>query len=158
MENQMVLTKEQYDLLSWMKNAKGVYITDDTTPTSILRTVMWADRNKFIALEKLEDTKEVYRLTELGFEAVLMHELKEATGELVSDEGDEVSLYPMLFVNINNGSVVLAINNTSGTIVEEAQNVAEGEYALPLGTFQTCFIPFYIDKEWQPINEVVIKV
>lgn len=158
MENQMVLTKEQYGLLSWMKSAKGIYITDDATPTSILRTIMWADRNKFIALEKLGETKEVYRLTELGHEVILMHELKEATGELVSDEGDDVPFYPMLFVNINNGSVVLAINNTSGTIVEEAKNVAEGEYALPLGTFQTCFIPFYIDKEWQPINEVVIKV
>ena len=59
--------------------------------------------------------------------------------------------------NIHNGTVVLAIGETTGTVVKEATTTAYDEFAFPLGTFHTYFAPFYLTDVWQPIHEITIE-
>ena len=68
-----------------------------------------------------------------------------------------LKIFPMLFRNINNGTVVLAIGETMGTVVKEAATTACDEFAFPLGTFHTYFVPFYLTDVWQPIHEITIE-
>lgn len=106
--------------------------------------------------------KNIYTLTEKGIalvEGIKIKQQAKAVVDVIDEnvEGDD-EFYPLLFRNKRTGSIVLAINNTSGTIVKVADAVDEGEYPLPLGTFQTCFIPFYATDVWERMGGVTIDL
>jgi hypothetical protein len=97
-----------------------------------------------------------YALTELGKEAVRNFE---ASAEKDVDEEVSADKYPALFENKATGVVVLAINPTCGTIVKEATIEFEvGQYPLYVGTFQTCFQPFFDKTIWQRVKSVAINL
>lgn len=86
-----------------------------------------------------------------------IHHYEVVNTQWEENEDDEFP-YPKLYRNKGNDCVVLAINPTCGTIVKEAANAELDTFVLPIGTFQTCFIPFHIDDEWEIIDKVEIKL
>lgn len=102
----------------------------------------------------------IFSLTTKGVALVEGIKIKQQAKAVVEalDEDDEGEFYPLLFKNKQTGAVVLAINNTSGTIVKVADTVEEDTYPLPLGTFQTCFIPFYVTDVWERMGGVTIDL
>lgn len=111
---------------------------------------------RYIKLIKDLGTTTYYGLTESGKEAIRNFEsadMDELVKEAVTDA------YPALFENKVTGVVVLAINPTCGTIVKEATIDFEvGQYPLYVGTFQTCFQPFFDKNVWQRVKSVAINL
>lgn len=111
---------------------------------------------RYIKLIKDLGATTYYGLTESGKEAIRNFEpadMDELVKEAVTDA------YPALFSNKVTGVVVLAINPTCGTIVKEATIDFEvGQYPLYVGTFQTCFQPFFDKNVWQRVKSVAINL
>ena len=101
----------------------------------------------------LGKSSNTYTLTEKGKTLLNEYEMQQAAKGIVNT----LKIFPMLFRNINNGTVVLAIGETMGTVVKEAATTAYDEFAFPLGTFHTYFVPFYLNDVWQPIHEITIE-
>ena len=97
-------------------------------------------------------TSNNYTLTEKGKTLIRDYEMQQAAKGVINT----LKIFPMLFRNINNGTVVLAIGETMGTVVREATTTGYDEFAMPLGTFHTYFVPFHLNDVWQPIGEVTI--
>ena len=102
---------------------------------------------------ELGKSSNTYTLTEKGKTLLNEHEMQQAAKGIVNT----LKIFPMLFRNIHNGTVILAIGETTGTVVKEATTLAYDEFAFPLGTFHTYFVPFYLNDVWQPIHEITIE-
>ena len=102
-------------------------------------------------------TSNNYTLTEKGKALIRDYEMQQAANRIVDALPAPAPMaFPALFRNINNGTIVLAIGETMGTVVQEATTTGYDEFAMPLGTFHTYFVPFYLTDVWQPIHEVTI--
>ena len=102
---------------------------------------------------ELGKSSNTYTLTEKGKTLLTEYEMQQAAKGIVNT----LKIFPMLFTNIHNGTVVLAIGETTGTVVKEATTTAYDEFAFPLGTFHTFFVPFHLNDVWQPIHEITIE-
>lgn len=102
---------------------------------------------------ELGKSSNTYTLTENGKTLLNEYEMQQAAKGIVNT----LKIFPMLFRNIHNGTVVLAIGETAGTVVKGATTAAYDEFAFPLGTFHTYFVPFYLNDVWQPIHEITIE-
>lgn len=102
---------------------------------------------------ELGKSSNTYTLSEKGKTLLNEYKMQQAAKGVINT----LKIFPMLFRNINNGTVVLAIGETTGTVVKEAATTACDEFAFPLGTFHTYFVPFHLNDVWQPIHEITIE-
>ena len=102
---------------------------------------------------ELGKSSNTYTLTDKGKTLLNEYEMQRAAKGVINT----LKIFPMLFHNIHNGTVVLAIGETTGTVVKEATTPAYDEFAFPLGTFHTYFVPFHLNDVWQPIHEITIE-
>lgn len=154
----MNISKEDYELLNSLVNnpskclALSQPVSEEEEAAQMMRLLSY----RYIELIGDFGEKALYRITELGKEAVRRFEAnaeKETVDELNADK------YPALFENKVTGVIVLAINPTCGTIVKEATVEFEiGQYPLYVGTFQTCFQPFFDKTVWQRVDSVTINL
>lgn len=149
------------ELLLLMHNANGIYRVTSDTDFETTQTLVKALSDLYVTVT-LKDGLMIYRLTNKGAAAAAQY-LKEQESDLhkSSEQADtESDDYPAFFQNRANGCVVLAINPTCGTVVRQAKGQSVLEYPLPLGTFQTCFIPFFVSEEWKciPTDTFVVKL
>lgn len=75
----------------------------------------------------------------------------------ISEALEEKHIYPALFKDIRSGITVLAIGETSGTVVGSSQPELFDD-VYPVGTFATNFIPFTNDEQWVRVGEATIKI
>lgn len=153
----MAINKQDYELLKPLLDDPNAYL-ELTSPVSdgeaeqMLRLL----GRRYIKLTKDLGATAYYGLTESGKEAVRNFEpadMDELVKEAVTDT------YPALFENKVTGVIVLAINPTCGTIVKEATiDFKVGQYPLYIGTFQTCFQPFFDKTIWQRVKSVAINL
>ncbi len=104
-----------------------------------------------------------YELTQRGEaigEQLTRQELFDEIEQDLIDAVNEQQLpYPCLVQHENN-MIVLAISETSGTVVQEADPslTDEGEFVLPIGAFQTLFHPFTDPSVWKRVSEVTLNL
>lgn len=153
----MNINKQDYELLKPLLDDPNKYLelcspVSEAEAEQILRLL----GQRYIKLVKDLVMTAYYNLTESGKEAVQNFELADMD-ELVREA--DADKYPALFENKATGVVVLAINPTCGTIVKEATIEFEvGQYPLYVGTFQTCFQPFFDKTIWQRVKSVAINL
>ena len=153
----MNISKEDYELLNSLVNnpSKCLALSLPVSEEEVAQ-MMRLLSHRYIELIGDFGEKSLYRITEHGKEAVRSFEAnaeKETVEELNADK------YPALFENKVTGVIVLAINPTCGTIVKEATVEFEiGQYPLYVGTFQTCFLPFFDKTVWQRVDSVTINL
>lgn len=153
----MNISKEDYELLnSLVNNPNKCLALSSPVSQEEAAQMMRLLSYRYIELTGAFGEKALYRITELGKEALRSLEAnaeKETVDELNADK------YPALFENKVTGVIVLAINPTCGTIVKEATVEFEiGQYPLYVGTFQTCFQPFFDKTVWQRVDSVTINL
>ena len=138
---------EMKELLLLMHNAKGIYRVTPDTDFKMTQMLSMAMSGLYVTVTMIGGGLE-YRLTDTGI-AVAEQYAKEKEIESSEPEFDD---FPAFYMNRTNGCVVLAINPTCGTVIRQANIEIEGEYPLPVGTFQTCFIPFFVSEEWELLD------
>ena len=143
------------ELLLLMHNAKGIYRVTPDTDFKMTQMLSMALSSLYVTVTMIGGGLE-YHLTDIGT-AVAEQYAKEK--EMENSE-PEFSDYPAFYRNRTNGCVVLAINPTCGMVIKQATKITDGEYSLPIGTFQTCFIPFFVNEEWKciPTDTFVVKL
>lgn len=153
----MNISKEDYELLKTIRQSPdqclevGALLSEEQF-AQLARLL----GHRYVELVEDHGIKALYALTELGKKAVRNFEANSEKEE--SDEAN-ADKYPALFENKLTGVVVLAINPTCGTIVKEANIDFEvGQYPLYIGTFQTCFQPFFDKTVWQRVDSVAINL
>lgn len=158
----MNINKEDYELLKVIRQSPDQCLEVG----GLLSEAQLAQLARLLGYRYVELTKDFgikasYGITESGKQAIRSFEAnakkdgpKDAAAEqVVADK------YPALFENKLTGVVVLAINPTCGTIVKEANIDFEvGQYPLYIGTFQTCFQPFFDKTVWQRVDSVAINI
>nr|DAT00650.1 MAG TPA: Peptide N-methyltransferase [Caudoviricetes sp.] len=153
----MAINKQDYELLKPLLDDPNEYLelcppVSEAEVGQMLRLL----GHRYIKLTKDLGETAYYGLTKSGEEAVQNSEpvdMDELVKEVVADT------YPALFENKVTGVVVLAINPTCGTIVKEATIDFEvGQYPLYIGTFQTCFQPFFDKTIWRRVKSVAINL
>lgn len=153
----MIINKQDYELMKPLFDDPSKRIIVDAT----LSESQFAQMIRLLGQRLLKITQDFgvrthYGLTEKGIEAVCEFETN-SVDEMIEDAN--VAKYPALFENKATGAIVLAINPTCGTIVKEATVEFEiGQYPLYVGTFQTCFQPFFDKTVWQRVNSVTIEL
>lgn len=153
----MNISKKDYELLTAIRQSPdqclrvGALLSEEQ-----FAQLAWLLGRRYIELVKDLGVTALYGITELGKEAVRSFE---ANAEKEVAEDLNVDKYPALFENKVTGVIVLAINPTCGTIVKEATVEFEiGRYPLYVGTFQTCFQPFFDKTVWQRVQSVTINL
>lgn len=138
---------EMKELLLLMHNAKGIYRVTPDTDFKMTQMLSMALSGLYVTVTMIGGGLE-YRLTDTGIAVAEQYarEQETALNEPTSEFSDS---FPAFYRNRTNDCVVLAINPTSGTVIKQANIEIEGEYSLPVGTFQTCFIPFFVSEEWE---------
>ena len=153
----MAINKDDYELMKpLLDDPNKRIIVDVTLPESQFLQMMRLLEQRLLKITQDFGNSTHYGLTERGEEEVRNFEAN-AVDEMI-DEAD-VNKYPALFENKSTGCVVLAINPTCGTIVKEA--TAEFplvQYPLYVGTFQTCFQPFFDETVWKRVSSVTINL
>lgn len=153
----MNISKQDYELLKPLLDNPNVYL-ELTSPVSDGKAEQML---RLLGCRYIKFTKDLgatayYCLTESGKEAVQNFEPADMD-ELVKEAMTDT--YPALFENKVTGVIVLAINPTCGTIVKEATiEFGVGQYPLYIGTFQTCFQPFFDKNVWQRVASVAINL
>lgn len=153
----MNISKQDYDLLKEIRQNPEQCLQVG----ALLSEAQFAQLARLLGHRYIEPAKDfgitaLYGLTKLGKKAIRDFEAnakKETVEELDADK------YPALFENKVTGVIVLAINPTCGTIVKEANiNFEVDQYPLYIGTFQTCFQPFFDKTVWQRVSSVAINL
>jgi hypothetical protein len=154
----MNINKEDYELL----RAIGQSPDQCLKVGALLSEAQFAHIARLLGrryIELVEDLgiNALYGITESGKQAIRSFEANAEKDEVKKDI--IVDKYPALFENKVTGVIVLAINPTCGTIVKEATVEFEiGRYPLYVGTFQTCFQPFFDKTVWQRVQSVTINL
>lgn len=153
----MTINKQDYELLKPLLDDPNKRIVVDVTilPEEFNRMARLLN-DRLIKITQDFGNSTHYGLTEKGIEAVREFETN-SVDEMIEEA--DVNKYPALFENKITGVIVLAINPTCGTIVKEATVEFEiGQYPLYVGTFQTCFQPFFDETVWKRVNSVTIEL
>ena len=153
----MAINKQDYELLKpLVDDPNKRIIVDVTLPESQFLQMMRLLEQRLLKITQDFGNSTHYGLTEKGIEAVREFETN-SVDEMIEEA--DVNKYPALFENKVTGVIVLAINPTCGTIVKEATVEFElGQYPLYVGTFQTCFQPFFDETVWKRVNSVTIEL
>lgn len=153
----MTISKEDYEMLKAIRQSPDQCLQVG----ALLSEEQFAQLARLLGHHHIELVKDLgatafYGITESGKKAIRSFEAnaeKDDAEEFVADK------YPALFENKTSGVIVLAINPTCGTIVKEATVEFEiGQYPLHIGTFQTCFQPFFDKTVWRRVNSVSINL
>lgn len=153
----MAINKQDYELLKPLLDDPTKRIIVDVTilPEEFNRMARLLN-DRLIKITQDFGNSSHYGLTERGEEEVRNFEAN--TVDEMIDEAD-VNKYPALFENKSTGCIVLAINPTCGTIVKEATvEFPLAQYPLYVGTFQTCFQPFFDETIWKRVESVTINL
>ena len=153
----MIINKDDYALMKPLLDDQNKrIIIDITTPASQLTQMMRLLNERLLKVTQDFGNSTHYGLTERGEEEVRNYE-ENAVDRMVADA--DVNKYPALFENKVTGVIVLGINPTCGTIVKEATVEFEiGQFPLYVGTFQTCFQPFFDKTVWKRVESVTINL
>lgn len=153
----MIINKDDYELMKPLLDDQNKrIIIDITTPASQLTQMMRLLNERLLKVTQDFGNSTHYGLTERGKEEVHNYEAN-AVDDMIAEA--DVNKYPALFENKVTGVIVLAINPTCGTIVKEATvEFGIGQYPLYVGTFQTCFQPFFDETVWKRVDSVTIKL
>lgn len=153
----MIINKDDYALMKPLLDDQNKrIIIDITTPASQLTQMMRLLNERLLKVTQDFGNSTHYGLTERGEEEVRNYEAN-VVDKMVAEA--DVNKYPALFENKVTGVVVLGINPTCGTIVKEATVEFEiGQYPLYVGTFQTCFQPFFDETIWKRVESVTINL
>lgn len=153
----MVINKDDYALMKPLLDDQNKrIIIDITTPASQLTQMMRLLNERLLKVTQDFGNSTHYGLTERGEEEVRNYEAN-AVDDMIAEA--DVNKYPALFENKVTGVIVLGINPTCGTIVKEATVEFEiGQFPLYVGTFQTCFQPFFDETVWKRVNSVTINL
>lgn len=153
----MIINKDDYALMKPLLDDQNKrIIIDITTPASQLTQMMRLLNERLLRVTQDFGNSTHYGLTERGQEEVHNYEAN-AVDDMIAEA--DVNKYPALFENKVTGVIVLGINPTCGTIVKEATVEFEiGQYPLYVGTFQTCFQPFFDETVWKRVESVTIKL
>lgn len=153
----MTINKQDYDLLKpLLDDPNKRIIVDVTIPKSQFTQMMRLLGQRLLKVTQDFCNSTQYGLTERGEEEVRSYEAS-TVDEMVAEA--DVNKYPALFENKSTGCVVLAINPTCGTIVKEATVEFQlAQYPLYVGTFQTCFQPFFDETVWKRVGSVTINL
>lgn len=135
------------ELLLLMHNAKGIYRVTPNTEFVTAQMLAMAMSDLYVTVTMIDGCLE-YRLTDKGIDVAEQYAREQETALNESASGFSDS-FPAFYRNRTNGCVVLAINPICGTVIKQANIEIEGEYPLPVGTFQTCFISFFVSEEWE---------
>lgn len=153
----MNINKEDYEMLMSIRQSPGQCLQVG----ALLLEEQFAQLVRLLGHSYIELVKDLgvtafYGITELGKEAIRSFE---ANAKKDEPKDVVVDTYPALFENKVTGVIVLAINPTCGTIVKEATVEFEiGQYPLYVGTFQTCFQPFFDKTVWRRVDSVAINL
>ena len=158
----MTIVKEDYELLKVIRQSPDQCLQVG----GLLSEEQFAQLarllgHSYIKLVKGLGVTAFYGITESGEQAIREFEANAKKDEPKDAAVEEVAAdkYPALFENKVTGVIVLAINPTCGTIVKEANIDFEvGQYPLYIGTFQTCFQPFFDKNTWQRVDSVAINL
>ncbi len=158
----MNISKEDYEMLKAIRQSPDQCLQVG----ALLSEVQFAQLARLLGHSYIELVKDLgvtafYGITESGKKAIREFEANTKKDEPMGTAVEEavVDKYPALFENKATGVVVLAINPTCGTIVKEATVEFEiGQYPLYVGTFQTCFQPFFDNTVWQRVQSVAINL
>lgn len=158
----MNINEQDYELLKEMRQNPEQCLQVG----ELLSEAQFAQLARLLGHGYIELTKDfgitaIYGLTELGKQAIRKFEATAKKDESKDAAVEEVvaDKYPALFENKVTGVIVLAINPTCGTIVKEATVEFEiGQYPLYVGTFQTCFQPFFDKTVWRRVDSVAINL
>lgn len=153
----MTINKDDYELMKpLLDDPNKRIIVDVTLPESQFTQMMRLLGQRLLKVTQDFGNSTHYGLTERGEEEVRNYEAN-AVDDMIAEA--DVNKYPALFENKNTGCVVLAINPTCGTIVKEATvEFPLAQYPLYVGTFQTCFQPFFDETVWKRVNSVTIEL
>lgn len=153
----MTINKQDYELLKpLIDDPSKRIIVDVTLPESQFLQMMRLLEQRLLKITQDFGNSTHYGLTEKGIEAVREFETN-SVDEMIEEA--DVNKYPALYKNVFNGAVVLAVNPTCGTVVEEANSeFTVGQFPLPVGTFQTCFQPFFDKTVWERVSSVTINL
>lgn len=153
----MIINKDDYALMKPLLDDQNKrIIIDITTPASQLTQMMRLLNERLLKVTQDFGNSTHYGLTERGEEEVRNYEAN-AVDNMIAEA--DVNKYPALFENKVTGVIVLGINPTCGTIVKEATvEFAIGQFPLYVGTFQTCFQPFFDETIWKRVESVTINL
>nr|DAL48006.1 MAG TPA_asm: hypothetical protein [Caudoviricetes sp.] len=153
----MTINKDDYELMKpLLDDPNKRIIVDVTLPESQFTQMMRLLGQRLLKVTQDFGNSTHYGLTERGEEEVRNYEAN-AVDDMIAEA--DVNKYPALFENKVTGVVVLGINPTCGTIVKEATVEFEiGQFPLYVGTFQTCFQPFFDETVWKRVNSVTIEL
>lgn len=153
----MIINKDDYALIKPLLDDQNKrIIIDITTPASQLTQMMRLLNERLLKVTQDFGNSTHYGLTERGREEVRNYEAN-AVDDMIAEA--DVNKYPALFENKVTGVIVLGINPTCGTIVKEATVEFEiGQFPLYVGTFQTCFQPFFDETIWKRVDSVTINL
>ena len=153
----MIINKDDYALMKPLLDDQNKrIIIDITTPASQLTQMMRLLNERLLKVTQDFGNSTHYGLTERGEEEVRNYEAN-AVDNMIAEA--DVNKYPALFENKVTGVIVLGINPTCGTIVKEATVEFEiGQFPLYVGTFQTCFQPFFDETVWKRVESVTINL
>ena len=153
----MIISKEDYELLKEISQSPDqcLNVGGLLTEKQIAQVERLLD-HRHIKLDKNFGIHALYRITKAGIAAIREFETN-SVAEMIEEA--DVNKYPALFENKATGVIVLAVNPTCGTIVKEATvEFRIGQYPLHVGTFQTCFQPFFDETVWKRINFVTVEL
>lgn len=153
----MIINKDDYELMKpLLDDPNKRIIVDITLPENQFMQMMRLLGQRLLKVTQDFGNSTHYGLTERGEEEVRNYEAN--TVDDMVEEAD-VNKYPALYENLFTGAVVLAVNPTCGTVVKEANiEFSVGQFPLPLGTFQTCFQPFFDKNVWKRVESVTINL
>lgn len=158
----MNISKEDYEMLKAIRQSPDQCLQVG----ALLSEAQFAQLTRLLGRSYIELVKEssvtaFYGITESGKKVIREFEENAKKDKPIETAVEEavVDKYPALFENKATGVVVLAINPTCGTIVKQATvDFKVGHYPLYVGTFQTCFQPFFDEAIWQRVNSVTINL
>lgn len=153
----MTINKDDYELMKpLLDDPSKRIIVDILLPETKFMQMMRLLGQGLLKVTQDFGNSTHYGLTEKGEEEVRNYEVT-AVDDMVEEA--DVNKYPALYKNVFNGAVVLAVNPTCGTVVEEANSeFTVGQFPLPVGTFQTCFQPFFDKTVWERVSSVTINL
>nr|DAM51151.1 MAG TPA: hypothetical protein [Caudoviricetes sp.] len=153
----MAINKDDYELMKpLLDDPNKRIIVDITLPESQFTQMMRLLGQRLLKVTQDFGNSTHYGLTERGEEEVRNYEAN-AVDDMIAEA--DVNKYPALFENKVTGVIVLGINPTCGTIVKEATVEFEiGQFPLYVGTFQTCFQPFFDETVWKRVESVTINL
>lgn len=144
------------ELLLLMHNAKGIYRVTPNTEFVTAQMLAMAMSDLYVTVTMIDGCLE-YRLTDKGVDVAEQYAREQETA-LNESAGGFSDSFPAFYRHRTNGCVVLAVNPTCGTVIRQANVEIEGEYSLPVGTFQTCFISFFVSEEWELLDTKHFRV